>query len=473
MNRILLTPLLLFLLPWKSQAQPGKLPVAGPSFYFNKFQEFNDSNADSSLFYLRLLAGNPAYSETLQDVFHNVFAQSFLRKLEKDVKDSAEAEVYKQRLRTGYTIINRMMSDTSQVLVSTARPVYLWTRVMEQSGNTDELIGLTDEFRRTVLNGNIYLNRAGRYALLIYDVIHTKVPMKKISAQLIQEVWQKLKAGPIALKKDSATRSELRSRAWHRYLYAYTNYLLGKEALSKKKSREAGQYLRTAFTYSPDLTDNNNFSAFFYDLHFLMEEDKRGFEKDYLYYLKNVNPDKKKTLETLLAMALTNPEYKAELRSYYINHFSGREDFSSFWIKAVNASGKKAPVISLKTTGSTVFSSVENKGKWILLDFWGTWCVPCRAEHPELDSFYTSVKPVAAAKFTLLTIACKDTEDKVISYMNQFHYTFPVAMADTEIESVFNVQGYPAKILISPQGRYVLVPFGIDWVDFVKKYADL
>lgn len=473
MNRCLLTPFLLFLLPWKSFAQPGKLPVAGPSFYFNKFQEFNDTNADSSLYYLRLLAGNPAYSETLQDVFHNVFAQTFLKKMEKDVKDSAETEAYKQRLRTGYTIIHRMMADTSQVLVATARPVYLWTRVMEQSGNTDELIRLTTEFRRTVLNGNVYLNRAGRYALLIYDVIHTKAPLRNISTQLIQEVCQKLKAGPIAFSKDSATRTQLRSRAWHRYLYAYTNYLLGKEALSKMNSREAGQYLRTAFAYSPDLTDNNNFSAFFYDLHFLMEEEKRGFEKDYLDYLKNVSPDKKKTLETLLAMALINPEYKTELRSYYVNHFSGREDFSSYWLKAVNTSGKTAPVISLKTTGGSAFSSVENKGKWILLDFWGTWCVPCRAEHPELDSFYTSVKPVTAGKFELITIACRDTEDKVTAYMNQFHYSFPVAMADQQIESAFNVQGYPTKILITPQGRYVLVPFGSDWVDFVKKYADL
>lgn len=53
MNRRLLTSFLLFLFPWKSFAQPGKLPVAGPAFYFNKFQEFIDDNTGSSLYYLR------------------------------------------------------------------------------------------------------------------------------------------------------------------------------------------------------------------------------------------------------------------------------------------------------------------------------------------------------------------------------------------------------------------------------------
>lgn len=46
-------------------------------------------------------------------------------------------------------------------------------------------------------------------------------------------------------------------------------------------------------------------------------------------------------------------------------------------------------------------------------------------------------------------------------------------MADDEIESLYKINSYTSKILISPQGKYLIVPFGLDWVDFIKKYADL
>jgi hypothetical protein len=48
-----------------------------------------------------------------------------------------------------------------------------------------------------------------------------------------------------------------------------------------------------------------------------------------------------------------------------------------------------------------------------------------------------------------------------------------VAMADGLIEKIYNINSYPSKILISPQGKYVVIPFGIVWVDYIKKYADL
>jgi hypothetical protein len=46
-------------------------------------------------------------------------------------------------------------------------------------------------------------------------------------------------------------------------------------------------------------------------------------------------------------------------------------------------------------------------------------------------------------------------------------------MADSNIEKNYNISSYPSKILITPQGKFLVVPFGTDWVDFIKKYADL
>jgi hypothetical protein len=68
----------------------------------------------------------------------------------------------------------------------------------------------------------------------------------------------------------------------------------------------------------------------------------------------------------------------------------------------------------------------------------------------------------------MLTIACRDHADDVTNYMNSKKYTFPVAMADGLIEKTYNINSYPSKILISPQGKYVVIPFGIDWVDYIR-----
>ena len=46
-------------------------------------------------------------------------------------------------------------------------------------------------------------------------------------------------------------------------------------------------------------------------------------------------------------------------------------------------------------------------------------------------------------------------------------------MSDSKIENIYPVQGYPTKILITPKGRYIKVPFGTDWISFIKQYCDL
>jgi hypothetical protein len=69
-------------------------------------------------------------------------------------------------------------------------------------------------------------------------------------------------------------------------------------------------------------------------------------------------------------------------------------------------------------------------------------------------------------------VACRDTEQKVTTYMTTKKYSFPVAMSDNKIEKLFKVPGYPTKILITPTGKYITVPFGIDWVSFVNNYVE-
>ncbi|HLG40583.1 MAG TPA: TlpA disulfide reductase family protein, partial [Chitinophagaceae bacterium] len=355
----------------------------------------------------------------------------------------------------------------------TALPIYFWTRVMQNENNKDELARLTNEFISSGLLDDLYKNRTGRYGILIYQSISKNDLLKELSDSLLQLITHKLKNDQVSINTETASRSLLVKRTWYRFLYAYSNSLYADIALKKGNNKEAGEYFKAAFDYSPDLKDNNNYSAYFYDMHFLLEKEKKGFQDEYFNYLTQHSTDTQQALTTLLKTALTDPSYKAQLQSFYNKNSAKDEAFSEYWIKNINATAKNAPALSIKKRDGVLFSAATNRGKWILIDFWGTWCAPCREEHPDLEKFYQSIKTLPGNKITLLTVACNDDKEKVAAYMSNFKYTFPVAMADDKIEKAFNINSYPSKILITPQNKYLVIPFGIDWIDFIKKYADL
>jgi thiol-disulfide isomerase/thioredoxin len=118
------------------------------------------------------------------------------------------------------------------------------------------------------------------------------------------------------------------------------------------------------------------------------------------------------------------------------------------------------------------FPIEEKLGKWVLVDFGGTWCAPYRAEHPDLQKLYKNMYN-NVQNFELLTITCRDDSSKVNDYMKAKSYDFPVAMADDKIEKLYPKNGYPSNFLITPQGIFLIIPFSIDLVSFIKNYIDL
>lgn len=474
MNNILLTGILSSLLYLSSYGQTHNEPKDGPGFYFNRFQDYVDKNPDSALYYVRLLASNPKNTSYLNDLLHNSFAQVFHKIWERSITDSLEKAGLKKRVEIGHLILKGMMADSNQNLVNCATPIYYWTQIQQNENNIKNLIELTNNFTTSQLSSNdIYQSRVGRYALLIYQVISQKKELNKLATRLFATTTSKLKLNQVIVSVDTASRQILEKRTWYRFLYAYCNYLEATKLIEQGNKEGARNYFKAAFDYSPDLTDNNHLGAYFYDMHFLLEKEMVGFQDEYLEYLKNSGSGKSKMLSTLLTMALVNPTYKEKLRSYYDTNFPNQEPFVNFWQNSISKNLKNASDFSLPKIDGTIFSTTENKGKWILIDFWGTWCNPCRAEHPDLQAFYKQLSAKDTSAFTLLTIACQDKESSVTSYLTQFNYSFPVAMADHKIEAMYNVKHYPTKILITPQGKYLIIPLGIDWVDFIKKYADL
>jgi thiol-disulfide isomerase/thioredoxin len=473
MRKYILTALLFIAFISTIYSQDNR-PKEGPAFYFNNFQHYSNTNIDSAFYFIQKIATYPNSNNMLQDLLHNSFAQSFIKWPERDELDSLEKVHYYQSLANGKALLNKMASDTTEMLSRSVQSLLLWVKIEDKKNDLKKTRELVKEFISTQMGvDDIYQYCTGRYGLLIYQAIVRHPELTDLSQQLFTAIDNKLRMNQPIVNIDSASRPQLIKRAWYRYLYAYCNYLKAHNKLSVGMNNEGRRFFKLAFDYSPDLADQNNKSGYFYEMSFLFEKEKDSFQEEYVQYLIHHTPDKKQALKALLVMTLANPVYKHQLDSFYTANFGVNETFATYWINAINRESKKAPAISLQLTDGSLFTTSAYKGKWIFLDFWGTWCIPCRKEHPDLQKFYAGLTPEQSKKIYLLTVACRDIETTVNSYMIQYKYTFPVAMADKSIEKSYNIRGYPSKILITPKGNYLVIPFGTDWVEFIRNYCDL
>ena len=104
----------------------------------------------------------------------------------------------------------------------------------------------------------------------------------------------------------------------------------------------------------------------------------------------------------------------------------------------------------------------ELRGKVVFLNFWATWCPPCRVEMPSMERLYKEFKDQGLA---MLAVDLQESAKEVARFMKEFRLSFP-ALLDTDgrVASLYKVQGLPTSILIDRSGRVTGVALGPrDW----------
>jgi len=102
-------------------------------------------------------------------------------------------------------------------------------------------------------------------------------------------------------------------------------------------------------------------------------------------------------------------------------------------------------------TGDT-FEFNSLKGKYVLIDFWGTWCGPCIEEMPKVKAYQEKY----VDKLTILGVNQGDTKDKIAKFITPNNYTWTHLMdgkGDANFVFKFNVAGFPTKFIIDPEGK--------------------
>lgn len=466
MKQFLLLILLSFIVFLSVSGQDKRKVEELNSFYEEGYRRSRiGENIDSALFYIKKLALNQEGFSYVQTLMHSGIAGNFF----------GLETIPKGELERYYLILNKIVSGSDKNLANAAKPLFLCVLAQHNKDDDEILTNLTNEFIKTQLTitkSDFYKNRISMYAFLIYDIISKKEKLKRTSTLLLQAVVNKLKKNLNNINVDTANSLALIEQTiWYRWMYACANFFQAKKALEEKKIKEAGAYYKTA-SDGIGLWEKRYSVFYFRDMIFIFKKEQY-FTDDYFIYLKEYSTNKDDALNALLVETLRNPSKKEALKKYYTTNFPDKDAFDIYWLKSVNNIAHKAPNIHLKTITGSQFSLAEQMGRWLLLDFWGTWCGPCRQEHPDLQKFYQNITTSYPDKISLLTIACRDNEKSVSNYMEQFKYSFPVVMADNAIQKNYHVGSWPSKFLITPQGKYIPISLDVNWVDFVKGYVGL
>ncbi len=122
----------------------------------------------------------------------------------------------------------------------------------------------------------------------------------------------------------------------------------------------------------------------------------------------------------------------------------------------------QAQPFSIQTIDGKTLSLSDLKGKGVILNFWATWCPPCRAEIPAMIELQKEYE----GKFTFIGIALNDQEEKVRAYISEKGMNYPVAM-DNGVANLYGtlIQGglrsIPTSFVIDKNGNIIDVIVGM------------
>jgi len=111
-----------------------------------------------------------------------------------------------------------------------------------------------------------------------------------------------------------------------------------------------------------------------------------------------------------------------------------------------------APNFSLKTLDGQEITLSELKGKVILLDFWATWCGPCRESIPHLVQIYKSNQE-KGFELIGMNLDKKGEVDMVRHFVRSMDIPYPITMTPEDVARNYGVSGLPTTILIDKEGK--------------------
>lgn len=121
--------------------------------------------------------------------------------------------------------------------------------------------------------------------------------------------------------------------------------------------------------------------------------------------------------------------------------------------------GSPAPNFSLHDLNGNMVNLEETLGKVVLLNFWATWCGPCRVEMPFFERTYAEFKD---EDFIVLAVDFDEPVEAVRTFQEELNLNFPILLdPGGEVQRAYRVLGYPTSVLIDREGLIHAIHVGI------------
>jgi thiol-disulfide isomerase/thioredoxin len=212
-----------------------------------------------------------------------------------------------------------------------------------------------------------------------------------------------------------------------------------------------------------------------------VENASNELDKQRMQYVKTyaaTHPASYITAYAIYANYSYNPEV-AELRGLYTgldpaiqSSYFGKQIKTTLDAAELTGIGKPAPAFVQNDAGGKPVSLVAFKGQYVLLDFWASWCGPCRAENPNVVKAYQQYHPKG---FAILGISLDDSKDRWLAAVKKDQLSW-TQVSDLKgwqnsVADLYGVKGIPMNYLLDKDGK--IIAKGLRGEDLDKKLAEL
>jgi peroxiredoxin len=130
--------------------------------------------------------------------------------------------------------------------------------------------------------------------------------------------------------------------------------------------------------------------------------------------------------------------------------------------------GQKAPDFELKTLTGEPAKLSSFKGKKVMLNFWATWCPPCKAEMPEMEQFYKQ-----GNKDVVILAVNIDSQNDVKGFADKNGITFPILLdTDSKVNGTYQILSIPTTYFIDRNGVIQNKYTGAMKLEMMKQFTD-
>ncbi|MBS0028724.1 TlpA family protein disulfide reductase [Chitinophaga sp. 22321] len=457
------------------QQVPSYALANSSSHLFNKLGNSVTKSIDSSMVLVKLLSAYPeslnswldqSFSQYLQsEKFDTTGARDEFRK--RGVSEKRIAEIFEEGRKmpaASQEMIKRLVMEKDSSLQASVRPMGLWSRAMHTTDTT-----ILKEIALEIANvtpAEMTLGKAARYELMVHDMLR-KSKLDKAADVLLDKTLENLqrnqsdtafwRAHPQWRDKKSANKNIL----GHAYYLKY-------QQTAPQDKKTALNFLALAAANAPR---NNAEKAYesFYDRVFLHSEE--DYNPKFAEELSAMGKPEE-AMKVLSRQLMTQPDMLDQTKALFEKNFPGRS-FQDYFRNVLLKEWDQAPDFTLTGLNKENYRLADYKGKWLLLDFWGSWCSPCRADLPHLNQLAAEINAGSHPGNAILAISCRESMETARDFVADNKYVFPAAHSDGKIENLYKVRGYPTKVLVSPDGKMLDLQFGADYAAILRSYSDL